>query len=337
MKNTSCLCVDLDGTLIYNDLVQESIVFLLRKNIFYVFLFPGWLLKGFAYFKQAVAKRIDFDPSILPYNQAMIDYVLAQRHLGRKTVLVTASDQRIAEKIANYLNIFDEVIGSDGVKSYAGAEKLKKMQATYGMSGFDYAGNSPVDLAIWPGCYRDIVIVTNSRSLLEKAKKMNKKIVHFPSLKKKLGDFFKFMHVFRWRRNILIFVPLIIAKQYDWQAWWVLIPAFLIFSLCTSSMAILSDLFDLEVDRKHPKKKHRPLPAGKISARAAVLFSLFLFLLSVGLGLFYTPAFSRVIIYYALMSLLYIILLKRFFPLRMVGLLVLSLMPIFAGISLKMH
>ena len=337
MKNTSCLCVDLDGTLIYNDLVQESIIFLLRKNIFYIFLFPVWLRKGFAYFKQAVAKRIDFDPRLLPYNQAMIDYVRSQRHLGRKTVLVTASDQLIAEKVAAYLNIFDEVIGSDGVKSYAGAEKLKKMQATYGMLGFDYAGNSTVDLEVWPGCYREIVIVTNSKSLLEKVEKMNKEIVHFPSLKKKVGDFFKFMHVFRWRRNILIFIPLIVTKQYDLKAWLVLIPAFFIFSLCTSSMAILSDLFDVETDRKHPKKKHRPLPTGKIGARAAALFSLFLLLLCIGLGVFYTPAFSSVMIYYALISLLYITVLKRFFPLRMVGLIALSLMPIFAGMALRVR
>lgn len=39
MKNLRPLCVDLDGTLIYNDMVQESIILLLKKIFFIFFIF----------------------------------------------------------------------------------------------------------------------------------------------------------------------------------------------------------------------------------------------------------------------------------------------------------
>ena len=55
MKNTipdePPLFVDLDGTLIKTDLLQESILLLLKKNPWLLFALPAWLLRGKASFK----------------------------------------------------------------------------------------------------------------------------------------------------------------------------------------------------------------------------------------------------------------------------------------------
>lgn len=53
--------------------------------------------------------------------------------------------------------------------------------------------------------------------------------------------------------------------------------AFIAFSLTASSLYILNDYLDREEDRKHPKKKSRPIASGNVSANAAMIFMLVLF------------------------------------------------------------
>ena len=60
---------------------------------------------------------------------------------------------------------------------------------------------------------------------------------------------------------------------------------FVAFCLVSSATYMLNDLGDLESDRRHPTKRDRPIPAGIVSVRAA-LVSVFV-LLAAGLGLAY--------------------------------------------------
>lgn len=69
------LVVDLDGTLVHSDLLIESILLLLKKNMLFIFLLPIWLLSGKARFKHKIASRIQIDASVLPYNAELIDYL----------------------------------------------------------------------------------------------------------------------------------------------------------------------------------------------------------------------------------------------------------------------
>ncbi|PNA50054.1 hypothetical protein C1Y14_34405, partial [Pseudomonas sp. MPR-R5B] len=55
------LCVDLDGTLIKSDVLLESLLLLLKKNPFYLFLLPLWLLRGKAMLKGQIAARVSLD------------------------------------------------------------------------------------------------------------------------------------------------------------------------------------------------------------------------------------------------------------------------------------
>ncbi|MBI5448027.1 MAG: UbiA family prenyltransferase [Gammaproteobacteria bacterium] len=336
MKKLRPLCVDLDGTLIYNDMVQESVILLLKKNIFYIFLLPFWLRKGLAYLKQEIAKRINFDPGILPYNQALITYLKEEKKKGRRIILVTASDQKIANKIIKNFDFFDGAVGSDGIHSYSGDKKRKKLNKEWGEKNYDYAGNSTVDLKVWPDSH-DVVVVSSSPRLIEKIKKLNKTTLYFPSPKKTWIDYLRFLRILRWRRNILIFIPLIFEKSTDWRAWFTYGVAFLMLCMCSSSVSILSDLFDLSVDRRHPKKKHRPVAAGKISVGTAIFVSGILFLVSVLTSCFYTHYLAETFLFYFLFSLFYALVFKRYFILRVLGLIVISFIPVVAGMVMKMN
>lgn len=88
--------------------------------------------------------------------------------------------------------------------------------------------------------------------------------------------------------------------------------AFILFSLTASLVYVINDIRDLEEDRLHPEKKHRPLASGKIKIpeiRIILVFMLLIFGLS--LLLIDQVGFRFVLIAYFLINILYSLGLKR--------------------------
>ena len=83
------------------------------------------------------------------------------------------------------------------------------------------------------------------------------------------------------------------------------------FSLVTSFLYILNDIFDIEFDRVHPEKKHRPIPSGKISIKQSLIVGVFL--LSVGLISLWEISLNSFLltVFYILLNFLYSIKLKQ--------------------------
>jgi apolipoprotein N-acyltransferase len=154
--------VDLDGTLIQTDLLWESLARLLRRNPLWLFPVVIWWMRGRAYLKQQLARRVSIDPATLPYQQSFLAFLREQKDAGRKLVLVTASDRGMALPVANHVGLFDEVLASDGRTNLRGPNKLKALVEKFGERGFDYAGNSSVDLAVWQGARLAIVVNAGS-------------------------------------------------------------------------------------------------------------------------------------------------------------------------------
>ena len=106
------LIVDLDETLILSYMFHETFWSSLSKNHKIFFKSIIWLLNGKAYLKKKLSLYSDISVENLTYNNIVIDYIKQHRNKGGYVVLVTASNQLIAEKIGKYLNLFDEVNGS---------------------------------------------------------------------------------------------------------------------------------------------------------------------------------------------------------------------------------
>ncbi|HXR48155.1 MAG TPA: apolipoprotein N-acyltransferase [Candidatus Limnocylindrales bacterium] len=162
------LCVDLDGTLIKTDLLWESLARLLRRNPLQVFPALFWWTRGRAFLKQQLARRVALDPAILPYNESFLAFLREQKSAGRKLVLVTASDRNMALPVASHVGLFDEVLASDGRINLRGKNKLGTLVEKFGEHGFDYAGNSSADLAVWRGA-RLAIVVNAGPSLVKRA------------------------------------------------------------------------------------------------------------------------------------------------------------------------
>ena len=143
------LAVDLDGTLIRGDLFHISLGLLLKRNPLYLCLFPLWLVRGKAAFKREVALRVDVDPEALDYRSEILEHTREARAQGRPTCLATGSDSLLARKLFEHLGCFDELIASDGRLNNTGHSKSEALVSRFGHRGFDYIGNSPVDMPIW--------------------------------------------------------------------------------------------------------------------------------------------------------------------------------------------
>src|SRR5690349_4708365 len=115
------LCVDLDGTLVKIDTLQEAAFAAGLADWRTIPKLPIWLRHGRAFLKRELAGRWSFDPSHLPYNETLLRYLRSERAKGRKIVLVTAADQEIARKIADHIGLFDDVVASDGVRNLRGS------------------------------------------------------------------------------------------------------------------------------------------------------------------------------------------------------------------------
>jgi apolipoprotein N-acyltransferase len=162
------LVVDLDGTLIRTDMMWESLARLLRKNPLTLFFILLWWSRGRAYLKSQLAKRVQIDPATLPYHEKFLTYLHQQKSTGRELILATASDLKMAEPIASYVGVFDEVLGSNGKINLRSENKLKALTDKFGPRGFDYAGNSSADFVVWRGA-REAVVVNASHRVRHKA------------------------------------------------------------------------------------------------------------------------------------------------------------------------
>lgn len=143
---------------------------LLRENILYFFIMPWWLRRGKAHLKQQISDRVDVAAESLPYNSALIGYLIEQKTMGRRIVLATATNRKYANAVARHLALFDEVIASDEYNNFKGTAKRDRLLAQYGRNGFDYAGNDRVDLEIWPYS-RGAILVNASSNVRQEAER----------------------------------------------------------------------------------------------------------------------------------------------------------------------
>ena len=165
------LCVDMDGTLLETDTMEELIVSFLRANFWRGGMLLFWLLRGRAYFKRRLAGEAVLRVELLPAHPAFVRFLEEQHAGGRTLVLASATDERIVRLVAERFKIFSSVIGSDGKTNLRGEAKLRRLTELFGPKGFDYAGNSSVDLPVWRGA-AEAIVVNASRSVERRARQV---------------------------------------------------------------------------------------------------------------------------------------------------------------------
>lgn len=313
-QNAIPLCVDLDGTLTPVDTMLEAMLLHLKQQPVRALGTAATLLRGMAPFKARLAQRVRIEPALLPLDDELLAWLREQRASGRRLVLVTASAQAVADAVAAQLDLFDEVIASDAGNNLAGRAKRDALVARYGERGYDYCGNSRVDLPVWASA-RAAIVVNASRAVQAAAQAQGNVLRCFAGVAAthdRLRDGLRALRLYQWVKNLLVFAPIAAAHRVaDGTLWWPAIAAFIAFGCSASSGYIVNDLFDLDADRRHPRKRARPFAAGRISAESGLLVAALLLVPAVWLSLKAGLAVLATLLLYYIATLAYSLRLKR--------------------------
>lgn len=267
------LCVDLDGSLLVVDSLHETFLAALARDPWSAITAMASLRRGKAVLKRRLAEVAPLEPGLLPYNEVLLSYLREEKARGRELALVSAADQSIVTAVADHLGLFDHALGSDGTTNLSGVRKLEAIRKRYG-AGFAYVGNAEVDLAIWREATAALM-VGHQRKLMSKVELSTPVELCFPLPDGGVSAWLHELRLHQWAKNGLIFVPILLAGPVATPA--DLLAAtlgFLVFGLLASAGYIINDLLDLAADRRHPHKRTRPLAAGTLVAKSAVLGAL---------------------------------------------------------------
>lgn len=304
------LVINLDGTLTGSDLLMEGLFKKLSYDLPGFVRFIPQLRLGKAPFKEMVAQQSAIEPSLLPYNERVIQLIREAKQEGRPVILATATDRHLATRIADHFKMFDGVLASDGVLNLTGPNKAKQLVARFGEHGFDYVGDSASDIEVWRHA-RKAYVVSASPQLADQAARLGVETVRFETQGPTLRLWLRALRVHQYAKNILVLVPLVTAHLADGASLIRALLAFLAFSLTASSVYVVNDLIDLEADRSHPTKRKRPFASGEIPILHGVLAAPVLAFAGFALALMASPLFAFVLAGYFALTFAYSIHLKR--------------------------
>ena len=160
MDDNKILFVDLDGTLIKEDLSYLAFMDYLKKKPFKtLYHLIVFVFKGKPYLKEIISKDFRVPIESLIFNKGALDYVRDVKNRHRVVYLISGSHQILIDQFQNHLKIFFEAFGTNKKFNMVGQNKVKFINESLNINNFDYFGNSKKDLPIWNYCKR--IIYTN--------------------------------------------------------------------------------------------------------------------------------------------------------------------------------
>jgi len=313
ISTSNLLFVDMDGTLIKSDLMFESLIALLKHKILYLCLMPFWLLRGRAFFKQQLAKRIELPVELIPLNEEFFVWLQFERARGRSLTLISAADQAMVDSMSSSLGLFDAAIGSDGKTNLRSELKLERIKQLSAGGDFAYAGNSTADIPVWEDA-SEIIIVNASPRLKQRIKNSEAPIKEFDCPNSKLLSFVRAVRPHQWLKNLLVFLPLVLAHELtNPELLYAAGLAFISFSFCASSVYLLNDMLDLFADRLHERKRFRPFASGNLPLAYGLALAPLLLLASFVIAWILPHEFIVVLFVYWVLTVLYSFYIKRLY------------------------
>lgn len=309
MAEAKPLVLDIDGTYLKTDMLFEMFWAGLGTN-------PGATLGAAARhfsapakLKRALSEIVTLRHDLLPERAEIAALAHEGIEAGRTVVFASASDSREVDALAKAKGLDVETMGSDGTENLKGARKAERLVAAYGERGFDYAGDSGADLAVWTRAENAIVIGDHDKAIRQLTADGH-------SVTRISGgwSFRDLMRAFRphqWVKNILLLLPLIAAHSFDLALLGQVLLGIVAFSFAASSIYVVNDLLDLEADRLHPKKCKRPFASGAVPIQVGMASFLGLAAAALLIGAALGAAFVGVVAFYMVFSLAYSLRLKR--------------------------
>ena len=304
------IVVDLDGTLVLSDTLHETAAMALFRNPLGFGRAMLALKKGRHVLKAALAKEVDVTDEILPLREDLVKWLREQAEEGHELHLCSAADQTIVDKVARRVGIFSSATGSSGA-NLKGKSKASYLSERF-PNGFIYAGDHLADIFVWEASL-GIVLAGVSKKVSQRARALGKPVLkefHNTSLKPK--EFLKAIRVHHWTKNILLFVPIILAHEWTNLALiGYAVVAFCCLLAVTSATYLLNDIADLNADRQHWSKRNRALASGRLSIKAGFLLAVCLLMGGFVAAIILSLEFASVLLAYLIITGSYSLGLKR--------------------------
>jgi 4-hydroxybenzoate polyprenyltransferase/phosphoserine phosphatase len=323
----SPLVIDLDGTLLRTDSLWELVCRALADGHVLSLL---WIIFGRASFKRRLAQACSPDLSLLPWNEEVVNLAREARGHGTPVWLATGADEILARKVAAHFGFFSGVLASDGHINLKGAAKAGELVRRFGPRGFAYVGDARCDLAVWRQA--SIAYVVEDGTALATAAAKVCLAVH--SLRRHGGVGGKLLMALRprhWMKNALLLAAPFLAHDFSLSAFGRCGLGFFIFCLISSAGYLMNDLLDLQADRAHPEKRHRPFAAGDLPLQYGLFLGLTLFAAAFLAALSLGPSFLICVLSYMLLTMAYSFYLKRKALIDIVSLVFLYMLRLVAG------
>lgn len=305
MSHNYPVIFDLDGTIIRSDITHElCIKHIKSQKIIGIFQLLIWIFKGKNVLKQKLDDKYAdlYDVTQLPYN---IDLIENKDFENKKKYLISGSPKNVVKRVSNFLKIFEDSHGSSIDINLTGNNKASYLEDTF-PEGFIYVGNSLADISIWKKSVQAFT-VNNSKSLTKKAKANGIDLNILDSIKhNSIFDVLKSLRMHQWSKNILLLAVPFMNLQFFETAWIsTLFITFISLSLVASSTYLFNDLFDIDSDRAHRSKKHRPLAAGGLSIPFSIVLMTLIYLFGILLSTLINESLVYMLILYSAISIVY--------------------------------
>ena len=302
------LVLDVDGTFLKTDMLYETFWAGLGRDPFGV----AWaMVRTFgdrAALKSELARIAPLRADLLPVHPEVKALAVESFRAGREVALASASDRTLVQGVAEAHGISGQIFASDGQVNLSGSAKAEALVAAYGERGFDYAGNTAADRAVWD--HADRAVVVGPETLARDPAYADREIQAYEG-----GwshrDLLRALRPHQWVKNVLLLLPVVAAHNFTLSALTLVFLGIIAFSAAASTIYIVNDLLDLEADRLHPTKKNRPFASGAVPIPIGMIAAGGLAMMALTLSALLGGAFFGVIILYMLLSLAYSLRLKR--------------------------
>ena len=283
-SNNLLVCA-LDGALLKTDLRSERFIHGAKITL-------ERLLSSELDLKRLQLERADTSVGSfeLPINHEVFEFLQKEKSDGRRLALDTSESSNEIQKILADKYLFDATVNINDDHSIS--------------ENYDYIGTQTTSQNIWDSAENRYLVGTGKVNSEQFVRHFNTEGNYFKSA-------FKAIRAYQWLKNLLVFVPIITSQQFGTPgALLHTIIMFFCFSAVASFGYIVNDLLDLQSDRAHQTKRHRPFASGQLSAVQGALIAFVLLALAALGCLFLPPICFVVLLSYLALTITYSMYLK---------------------------
>ncbi|MBV7378984.1 UbiA family prenyltransferase [Maritimibacter dapengensis] len=308
MADKKPLVLDVDGTFLRTDLLFETFWAGLGQAPVETIKAAFRFLSDPARLKARLVDLTEVRTDLMPVNEDVLSAAREAQAAGREVVLASASNEALVKSLARDHGLSERVFASTEDRNLKGKTKATALVEAYGEGGFDYAGNDDIDREVW--AHADRALVVGDEGSAKAMEAQGKPVIRIEG-GYALRKVAKALRPHQWVKNILLFVPVMAAHEFSLATLGLVALGMIAFSLAASSIYVVNDLLDLEADRLHVKKKHRPFASGAVPISVGMAAGFGAGLIALVLAAWLNPAFLGIIVVYMGLSLAYSLKLKR--------------------------